>query len=153
VQTNVQLPPPQSVPTDAANAAQASEETPVAAPTVRPRPTGARQGTATQARPAEQPPQPAVTPPAAAEPDRPRLQEVLPATELTRLKDEATARKTEARQLVEQAKRRRLNRQQTGMVERIDSFIKQAEEAEQHNDMRQASELAERALLLARELK
>jgi hypothetical protein len=92
-------------------------------------------------------------PPATAEPERPPLQEILPGPERQRLLDEATARKTEARQLVEQARRRHLTRQQSNLVDRIQSFIKQADDAERRGDMRQASELAERALVLARDLK
>jgi hypothetical protein len=94
-----------------------------------------------------------VAPPVSAEPERPPLQEQLTPTETKRLQDEAASRKAQARQIVDQAKRRHLTRQQNGLVERINSFIKQAEDAEIRGDMRQASELAERALVLAQGLK
>jgi hypothetical protein len=153
-QTSVQLPPPQPVTPEAALTTQLPEETPAPAAPVRPaRPAVNRPGTATQTRPPEPAPPPVATPPATAEPDRAPLQEQLPDTEIKRLQEEATARKNEARQLVVQARKRHLTRQQSGMVDRIDSFIKQAEEAAIRGDMRQASELAERALVLAKELR
>jgi hypothetical protein len=39
------------------------------------------------------------------------------------------------------------------MLDRIQSFLKQADDAERRGEMRQASELAQRALVLARALK
>jgi hypothetical protein len=155
-QTSVQLPPPQPPLTqEAIDTTQPPEETPVVVLPARPsgRPSGSRQGTGAPRPAPEQPAPPAAAPPATAEPDRPPLTEQLLPTEVKRLQDEATARKNEARQLVNQARRGHLNRQQTGMVERINSFITQAEQAENRGDMRQASELAERALVLAKELR
>jgi hypothetical protein len=152
-QTMVQLPPPQPVSAEAANSTEPPEETHVPAPPAR---TGSRPNRNQPAAPKPEPvpPPPVAAPPAAAvEPERMPLQEVLPPNELKRLQDEATGRKNEAHRLVEQARRRRLTRQQIGIVERIQSFIKQADDAERRGDMRQASELAERAVVLARELK
>jgi len=149
-QTVVQLPPPQPVSAEAAVTVQLPEETPVPVPPTRPNRTP-RQSQANSAPPKPEPaaPPPVATPPPAVEP---ALQEVLPATELKRLQDEANSRKNEALRLVEQARRRRLTRQQNGIVDRIQSFIKQADDAANRGDMRQASELAERAVVLARGL-
>ena len=149
-QTMVQLPPPQPVSAEAALTTQPPEEAPVAAPTTRTTGRPPRQNQAAQPKPEPAPP-PVASPPAAAA--EPPLQEVLSPAETKRLQDEATGRKNEALHLVQQARRRRLTPQQNGIVERIQSFIKQADDAASRGDMRQASELAERAVVLARELK
>jgi hypothetical protein len=81
------------------------------------------------------------------------VQEVTPAAELKRFQDEAQMRKREVRQLIEPLDHRRLTRQQRSVFDRIESFLKQSDDAEQRGDMRQASELALRALVLAHELK
>jgi hypothetical protein len=78
---------------------------------------------------------------------------VTPAAELKRMQEEAGARKREVRQIVTSIDRHRLNRQQRGLFDRIQSFLKQSDDAESRGEMRQASELAQRALVLARELK
>jgi hypothetical protein len=150
-QTTVQLPPPQPLTAEALQSMQPPETTPAPPPPPRSRPSGSRRDTNTQRPPVEAPP-PVVAPPTNPEPERPPLQEQLPPTEIKRLQEEATARKTQARQLVDQARRHHLSRQQNGMVERINTFLKQADDAERRGDMRQASELAERALVLARAL-
>jgi hypothetical protein len=153
-QTVVQLPPPQPVSQEAALTAQPPEETPVPAPPARTGNRPQRQNPAATLPKPEPAPPPVVAPPAApVESERMPLQEVLAPAEVKRLQDEANGRKTEARRLVDQARRRHLSRQQIGIVERIQSFIKQADDAERRGEMRQASELAERALVLARELK
>jgi hypothetical protein len=150
-QTNVHLPPPQPLSAEAEATARPPEEPagtpPPPKPVSRPKP-------APSTRPAEAPAQavpPAVMP--AAPPDNPLIQEVTPAAEQKRFQDEAAARKREVRQLVDPLDRRRLSRQQRGLLDRIQSFLKQSDEAEGRGEMRQASELAQRALVLARELK
>jgi hypothetical protein len=150
-QTTVTLPPLQTLSQEALNTTQPPEETPVPAPPPRPNRLPRQPGTGQQRAP--EPAPPPVTAPPPTEPERPPLQEMLTGPEKQRLQDEASARKTEAQRLVDQARRRHLTRQQNGVVERILSFIKQANEAEQRGDMRQANELAERALVLARDLK
>ncbi len=69
------------------------------------------------------------------------------------MQEEAEARTRETRQLMGEIEHRRLNRQEEGIRERVLSFLQQSAEAEQRGDMRQADELAGRALVLARELK
>jgi hypothetical protein len=148
-QTNVVLPPPQPLTPEAIATTQLPSEAPQSNPTPPPprvnRPKPAP-------RPAEPPPatMPTATPPSV-EQGRAPITEVLPAAELKRLQDEAASRSAEAYRLVEQLPARR--RQQDGRVRRIETFLKQAADAERRGDMRQASELAGRALVLARELK
>jgi len=147
-QTQVPLPPPQPLTPEAiATTVPPQEPAPAPAPSrpapVRSRP--AQQHSETPAVPAGP-----VAPP---ELERPPIQEVLPAAELKRLQEEAQARKREVRQLVEPLDPRRLSPQQRGILDRIESFVTQSDDAEQRGDMRQASELAQRALVLARELK
>jgi hypothetical protein len=145
-QTDVHLPPPQPLTPEAIATAQPPEE-PAAtpAPPAPPR----RKGPA-----APKPEAPAAPPAAAtAPPEHPPIEEVTPAAEQKRFQDEADGRKREVRQLVDSLDRRRLNHQQRGLLDRIQSFVKQSDDAENRGDMRQASELAQRALVLARELK
>jgi hypothetical protein len=148
-QTDVHLPPPQPVTQEAAATAQPPEE-PTAAPAPPPR---APRPKPPVSRPAETPA--TAAPPAgpAAPPEHPPIEEVTPAAEQKRFQDEAAARKREVHQIVDPLDRRRLNRQQRGLLDRIQSFLKQSDDAETRGEMRQASELAQRALVLARELK
>ncbi len=147
-QTNVQLPPPQPVPPEAmATTAPAVE--PFPAPTPAPPRTPAR----TPARTGGPSPrtEPAA-PPAPVETERPPISEVTPAAEFKRLQDEADNRKQEVTQLIRRIPRARL-RQQQNSIDRINAFLHQADDARRRGDMRQATELAGRALVLARELK
>ena len=149
-QTDVHLPPSQPVTPEAAATAEPPEE-PAAAPApprpAKPKPTVSRGPSETPA-PATTT---AVGPPTP--PEHPPIEEVTPAAEQKRFQDEAAARKREVHQIVDPIDRRRLNRQQKSMLDRIQSFLKQADDAEGRGEMRQASELAQRALVLARQLK
>jgi hypothetical protein len=151
-QTQVELPPPQPLTPEAIATTQIPEEQPTpsapapATPT-RPRPSTPRTEVVPQG-----PAVPAAAPPPA-EPERPPIQEALPAAELKQMQEEAEARTRETRQLMGEIEHRRLNRQEEGIRERVLSFLQQSAEAEQRGDMRQADELAGRALVLARELK
>jgi hypothetical protein len=75
-----------------------------------------------------------------------------PQEEQKRLQDETNARRQEVAQLIARIPKSR-QRQQHDSIGRIKTFLEQAHEAEERNDWRQASELAGRALVLARELK
>jgi hypothetical protein len=147
-QTQVQLPPPQPVNQEAVVALPAAPEPVETAPAPKPvRRTGATP-----------PPKPEVVPPAAAtaappaEPERAPIQEIVPADERKRYQESADASKREIRQLLEQAKGRRLNTEQKKVVSRILAFVSQAEDAEKRGDMRQADAFAERGLVLAKDL-
>jgi hypothetical protein len=114
---------------------------PAAAPTGS---TTARTDTATVA--------PATTAAAPTEPERPPIGEIVPADERKRYQDSADQRKREIRFLLQQAKGRRLNAEQNKTVKRINNFLAQSDDAEKRGDMRQADALAERGVVLAREL-
>jgi hypothetical protein len=150
-QTNVHLPPPQPLTPEAIATTHLPGEPPQApAPQTRP----AAKTRPTAPRPAvEQPPTPVPAPVAPPATDRPTvITEVLPAAELKRLQEDAATRMLEARKLLANISRTR-RRQQLNAVTRVETFLKQAEEARDRGDMLQASELAGRALVLARELK
>jgi hypothetical protein len=156
-QTNVELPPPQPVNMDALNQAQQQEEaappaasTPRRAPRQAPRSTAA---TPAAGEPAATPP--ATTPPATqpVEPDRPPvITEIVPAGDAKRFQEEAAARKREIVSRLEQANGRGLRGREKQLADRINGFLKSCEAAEARGDWRQASELSERGLALAREL-
>jgi len=152
-QTDVQLPPPQPITEEALATTIPAGEPPPPAPTIprsTPRPITPRTGGSAPPRPEPAAPAPA-TPPAV-EAERPPISELTPAPELKRMQEEADGRILEVSELIRRIPRSRL-RQQQPSVERINTFLKQAEEARRRGDMRQASELAGRALVLARELK
>jgi hypothetical protein len=100
--------------------------------------------------------QPAAAPPVAAtpapEPPRETFQEIVSPAEVKRLQDQALARRREANQILEQLSRRQLTGTEQGVAATIRNFLALSEEAEKHNDPRQANALAERAQILAREL-
>jgi|SRR5580704_15199268 hypothetical protein len=143
-QTQVQLPPPQPVNPDALTDVQPPE--PVE-PAAAPKPV--RRSTAAPPQPK---PEIAAPPTQPAEPERPPIQEIVPADERKHYQDSANVHKREIRQLLEQAKARRLTSDQSKMVKRIQAFMAQSDDAEKRGDMRQADALAERGLVLAKEL-
>jgi hypothetical protein len=151
LQTEVRLPPPQPVTPEAIATTVPAEEPAGTPSTPRPAPRQPRQPAPKPEVPAQS--APATAAPPAAAPEHPIIQEVTPAAEQRRLQEEANAHKREVRQLIDSLDRRRLNRQQRGTFDRIQSFLKQSDEAEGRGEMRQASELAQRALVLAHELK
>ena len=159
-QTQVELPPPQPVSQEALDAARASSEPaePVVTLPARTGGSGRRTpaGPPPVPAPRTEPPAAATQPPAAAPPAAPepstRLQEIVPPTEPKRLQALADGRRRASRQLIDQAAAHRLNRHQTSVKKTIESFLKASEEAEAKGDMRQAADLADRALTLAKDL-
>jgi hypothetical protein len=146
-QTRVELPTPQPVdPAAFATEATTPEPPPAAAAPAR-----SRRGTPAVS-PASQPasPPPVVTPPP--EPPRETVQEIVPAAELKRLQDQAHARRRDVTQILYVLGRRRMTGDQLKVADTIRSFLALSEDAEKHNDMRQADALAERAQILAKEL-
>ena len=99
---------------------------------------------------------PASTPPAVAtpalEPPRETVQEIVPAAELKRLKEQAQGRRQEVNKILAQVGRHKMTAARQNAIATIRSFLTLSEEAENHNDMRQADGFAERAQILAREL-
>ena len=144
-QPRVELPQPQPVDP----AALATETTPPEPPPAA-APARSRRGT-----PAVSPAgQPASPPAAAAAPTEPRetVQEIISPAELKRLHDRAQGRRREANQILDQLGRRPKTSAQQNVEATIRSFLALSEEAEKHNDLRQADALAERAQILAKEL-
>jgi len=148
-QTRVELPEPQPV-DPAALATETAPPEPPPEPVPAAAPARSRRGT-----PAVSPAgQPASPPAAAASPTEPRetVQEIVPPAELKRLRDLAQGRRREANQILDQFGRRPKTSAQQNVADTIRNFLALSEEAEKHNDLRQADALAERAQILAKEL-
>ncbi len=145
-QTHVEIPPQQPVSDAALAAGEVSQDAPE--PATQPRPVRR-----SPAPPANSPAHPeAPAPPATEEPARAPIQEVLSAEASKRLQDSADERKREIRHLVDQARLRRLNGPELSVVTRIEGLVKLSDDAEAKGDMREADALAERALVLAKDL-
>jgi len=157
-QTDVQLPPAQPVDPQALAVAPVPEEpagtsTAPRAPrrTVGP-PAIVQQRPEPAAQPATTAPAAATTAPPATEETRPPIGEIVPPNEMKRLQDSADGRKREIKQLLDQARGRGLTRHEQSVISRIESFVKLSDQAEAKGDMREADALAERALVLAKDL-
>jgi hypothetical protein len=148
-QTRVELPKPQPLDPAALVTEPRAPELPEPPPAVvpaRPRRTSPS---------ASQPASPAAAAPAASTPPpetRETFQEIVSPAELKRLQDQALARRREATQILDQLRRRQLTSAEQGVGATIRNFLALSEEAEKHNDPRQANALAERAQILAKEL-
>ena len=145
-QTDAQLPPPQPVNLEGLAQVTPAEELP--APAQPPRQPRRTSSSPPRAEPA---PAPAV-PAQPAETDRPPIKEILSPADLDRFQKETAEYKKETQTLLQQALGRRLNSTQQGLVNRINTFVKDSDSAAEHNDWRLAHELANRAVALAREL-
>ncbi|MGO9258140.1 MAG: hypothetical protein ACLQU1_17770 [Bryobacteraceae bacterium] len=146
-QTHVELPPPQPVNPEALPTTQPQPEEPAPAPAAPPKPPRSR-----VAQPARSDP-PAQPPPVTAEPaERPPVQEIVSAEELRQLPVDAQRDRQEATRLLDRASSHRLTRQQQQLKKSIESFLQLSSDAEKRGDLRQARELAGRALVLAKEL-
>ncbi len=77
---------------------------------------------------------------------------MLPADERKRLQDSAAESKREIRRLVELLRGRHLDAHEASVVTRIEGLVKLSDDAEAKGDMREADALAERALVLAKDL-
>jgi hypothetical protein len=143
-QTQVQLPPPQPV-----NPEALAVPVPPAPAEAPPAPKPARRTAV-----ASPPPKPEVAAPVAppAEPERDPVQEIVPADEKKRYQESADDSKREIRKLLVQAKAHHLTGDQNKVVKRIQSFVAQSDDAEKRGDMRQADAMAEKGLVLAKEL-
>jgi hypothetical protein len=128
-QTNVTLPAAQPLSPEAvATTVPAEAPAPVPAP-----------------RPVRRPAAPAAAAPAP-------VQEAMAPAEAQKLREEAAVRRHSATFLAERAAARNLNANQRALLERVRAFVRQSEDAERRNNLRQAGELAGRALILAKEL-
>jgi len=141
-QTRVELPKPQ--PLD-----PAALETETTLPEPLPAaPAPARSRRAPAASQPASTPAPAATP----APERETVQEIVSPDEVKRLQEQAQARRREVTRILGQLGRRALTGGRQNVAATIRSFLALSEEAEKHNDMRQADALAERAQILAKEL-
>ncbi len=100
--------------------------------------------------PKAEPEQPAAPPPAAVE--QPPFQPILSAEERKRLQGGIEGRRHEIEEVLARAKGH-LSEHDQSLVDRINSFLKLADEAAQRDDYTQAYDLTDRAVILARELK
>jgi hypothetical protein len=143
-QTHVELPKPQPV-DPAALVVDITPREPEPEPQTAV-PTRSRRTT-----PASTPTPPAATPP----PEAPRetFREMVSPSESKRLMDQALNRRREANQILDQlSKRSTLTPAQKNVISTIRNFLTLSDEAEKHNDPRQADSFAERAQILAKEL-
>jgi hypothetical protein len=96
--------------------------------------------------------QPTPAPPPEQQQERPAIQEILPPAELKRLQESADGKKRDIRKVLDQTDLRKLNNAQRDLVGRIQTLVRQSDDAEGRNDMRQAESLANQAQVLIREL-
>ena len=89
---------------------------------------------------------------APAEPERPPIQEVMSADEQKRLQDAADQRRRETRVLLDQARGRALSAQERNTAQSIEQLLRSSDDSQAKGDMRTASDLAYKALVLARDL-
>src|ERR1017187_4903319 len=143
-QAPVELPKPHPVDP----AALETEATPPEPPPAVAAPARSRRATPAASQPAP------ASPPAATPPPEPRetVQEIVSPAEVKSLQDPAQARRNEVKQILDRLGRRQLTGTQRNVVATIRNFLTLSGEAENHNDMRQADALAERAQILAKEL-
>jgi len=145
-QTEIVLPPAQPVDPQAL-----TKETPPETPAENPSP-GRNQRrpappAATHSEPAATPP----TPPPLPEVERGPVRELLDPAEIKRLKANADLRRREVRSWLNTNRARRLGPKNPTVI-RIQGYLKVSEDAEEKEDVRGASEWAERAALLMKEL-
>ena len=151
-QTDARLPEPQPISAEALATIRRVE--PPVEPASEPRPARSSKGTVAGPPRPEPPAAQAQTPAAAApaESERGPVQEIVSPAEAQKMKESAAARKAEVRKTLEQVQAHALTPEQSNQVKRIQSFLQLSDDAEKRSDMRQADALAERALVLAREL-
>jgi hypothetical protein len=169
-QTQVQLPPAQSLSAAAlATIPTLREELPApeepaapAKPPVNRKPPAAANSTPTttpkpeQPGPAAETPSPVQgpTPPAVTTPaeEQPRLTPVYTEEERRRIWGELEKRKTDIEAVLRVLSQRRISPDQKNLVERIRSFMTAADESARRGDFRSAEALADKAMILLREL-
>jgi hypothetical protein len=156
-QTQVQLPPPQPLPeTVALPAAKPQPPAAAAAPVAVTAAPKTHTGSGSPAPTRQESPSTAAASPAppaaAAEPELHPVQEVIPADERKRYQDSAATRKGEIRNLLAQVKSHHVTPEKNRQIKLIESLVQQSDEVEKAGDVRQADALAERGLLLARDL-
>ncbi len=148
-QTEVKLPPEQPIDPDAL-----TKEPTTASPQETPPPSRPTRPRAKPAPPVvTETPAPPATPPAATSPETERgtVREVLPEAERNRLQNSAQTHRREVTGWLNGNKGRRIDPNNPTVV-RIRSLLAASQEAEGKGDMREASDLADRAVTFWREL-
>lgn len=135
---------PEALATIPAPPAPEEKETATPAHTPRRAPTPARKAENSVA--AENP---APAPPV--EEPRPRIQPIVPSSQIRRLQEEIEGRKRLVREILGRVPRNP-SAAEKAVVERIQSFVLLSDQAAKRGDMAQAAALSERALVLAREI-
>jgi hypothetical protein len=153
-QTTVELPPPQTPDPEAFNTVQPAEPSTPAQnkpPAAKPR-TNPGAGGNVPSAPATLPkaPETQAAPEPPPEPVRPPLQELLPDEEKNRLKDLVHLNQAEAQKVIAAVTPKNSNQRRTKAE--VQQFLKQSQQAEGDGNWRLASQFAERANLLAKEL-
>lgn len=151
-QTVAELPAPQPIPPEAVAVVKPSEEQAESQPAARTPPRRTPAGPPKAPEPAPVAAQPAPTPPPEQQPERPAIQEILPPAESKRLQDSADSKKRDIKKVLDQTDMRKLNNAQRDLVARIRTLVQQSDDAEGHNEMRAADNLATQAQVLIREL-
>lgn len=80
------------------------------------------------------------------------MQEIIPEAESKQLLERATGRRHEVKRILDQLGRRNLSTAQKEVRATILNYLALSDDAEKHNDPRQADAFAERAQILAKEL-
>ena len=153
-QTQVRLPRPQPIDPEALAMPPVSAPSEPSSP--RPSRRAARRPSPSPAAPAQAKPEIPVetteAPPVSTEPARPRIEPVLPADRRRQLTENISSRLHEVDQILTRVSARKLTDGQKESVERIRNFENLSHQASDRGATQQASALADRALLLAREL-
>jgi hypothetical protein len=145
------LPEPQPLSAEAlATIAKGEEEPLVITPAPPPRRPQRNTQTTPPAPKPETTPPPAVAPPTtASQEDRPPIRAIESPAEQQRLQKNAEANRREVQQILRQLQGKTTDAE---ALARIQDFLRQSEDAQQRGAMPTAAQLAERALLLAKEL-
>ena len=161
-QTDIQLPPPQSISPEALATIQVAPEPPAPEPAPPTKPPPPRRPPPVAAAPKPETPAPAETQPApppagpptpAATPEeQPRLQPFYTEEEKRRILAELEKRKTETESLLRGPNLSRLSGEQKIAVDRVRSFMNVADEAAKRGDFHSADAFSMRAVVLAREV-
>jgi hypothetical protein len=150
-QTAVTLPSPQPVNPDAIPSVQAAQAPAPEKPEAPPAPRASRRTAAGPPKPEPEPEAEPEGPPTPAAQEQAPIQPILRGDEQKRIEDAIDTRKREIADKLGRAKRH-LSSHDKSLVERINSFLAQCDQAAKRGDYSQADALSERASILAREL-
>jgi hypothetical protein len=152
-QTSVTLPDPQEVNPEAIPKAPAVQEVPAPGKTDPPPVPRATRRAATGPPKQEADPEPEAPPPTPAVLEQAPIQPILSGDAVKKIQSAIGDRKKEIADKVSRARAKgRLSTHEQSLVDHIQSFLEQCDQAGLRNDYSQADALSERAVILAREL-